>query len=177
MAKVAIYTLRSTMGQEKNAAGLISQRAGARNLDVRSVLVTDQLRGYLFIEAHPTTIESAIEGIPHVRSKIVGKVPIESLQDLLIPKPMVEGVSVGDIVEITDGPFKGSRARITSITTTREEVTVELLDSLVTIPVVIHADFVRVLQSAASLEEEDELQEEEEGDEGLYQQSSEDIRD
>ena len=54
---------------------------------------------------------------------------------------------VGDIVEIISGPFKGSRAKIVTITMTREEITVELLDSRITIPIVIHADYVRKLES------------------------------
>ncbi|MFQ5978769.1 MAG: transcription elongation factor Spt5 [Candidatus Hodarchaeales archaeon] len=150
MARVAIFTLRTTIGQERNAAMLIQQKAALRKLNVKSILVPESLRGYLFIEAHPMAIEDAIAGIPHVRSKVVGKVAITELDNLLMPKPNIEQVEQGAVVEIISGPFKGSTARISQVNMPREEVTVELLDSPVTIPVVIHADYVRIIRTANS---------------------------
>ncbi|MFX0206501.1 MAG: transcription elongation factor Spt5, partial [Candidatus Hodarchaeota archaeon] len=144
--RVQIYALRTTIGQEKNAANLIYRKVRVRNLGVRSLIVPEALKGYLFIEANPQEIDEAITGVPHVRSKIVGRVPIEELEHLLIPKPTISGVKVGDRVEIISGPFKGSQAKISAVNMTREEVTVELLDSPVTIPVVIHADYVRTVE-------------------------------
>ncbi|MHA1237260.1 MAG: KOW motif-containing protein, partial [Candidatus Hodarchaeales archaeon] len=73
----------------------------------------------------------------------------------LVPTPVIEGLKSGDIVEITEGPFKGSQARISSIYQAREEITVDLLTSSVTIPIVLHADSVRLVQ-ASEEEENDE---------------------
>jgi len=156
LVRTAIFTLRTTIGQERNAAVLIQQKSSLHKLDVKSVLVPDALRGYLFIEAHPMAIEAAIEGIPHVRSKVVGKVAIKELDHLLMPKPNIEAVEAGHVVEIISGPFKGSTARISQVNLAREEVTVELMDSPVTIPVVLHADYVRVIRTADSETESDD---------------------
>ncbi len=150
MARQAIFTLRTTIGQERNAAMLIQQKVNLHQLNVMSLLVPETLKGYLFIEAHPMAIEDAISGIPHVRSKVVGKVAIKELEHLLIPTPNIEQIAVGHIVEITSGPFKGSTAKISQVNMPREEVTVELMDSPVTIPVVIHADYVRIIRTGES---------------------------
>ncbi|MFX0095529.1 MAG: transcription elongation factor Spt5 [Candidatus Hodarchaeota archaeon] len=149
MARISIFTLRTTIGQEKNAAKQVEQRVLAnRKLRIKSVLVPENVRGYLFIEGHPASLEKVLQGVRHVRSKIVGKVNIDDISDILIPRRPIEQVQVDDIVEVTGGPFRGSQAKISAVNQTKEEVTVVLLDSPVRIPVVIHADYVRILQSA-----------------------------
>ena len=51
----------------------------------------------------------------------------------------------GDIIEIIDGPFKGLRAKLTRIEGASQEITAELLDSTMALPVRIHADYVKKL--------------------------------
>jgi transcriptional antiterminator NusG len=64
----------------------------------------------------------------------------------LIPKPVVAGMETGNIVELTSGPFKGEKARIMRIDETKEEITVELLEATVPIPVTVRGDHVKVIQ-------------------------------
>ena len=52
----------------------------------------------------------------------------------------------GDIVELVAGPFKGEKARVQKIDETKEEITVELFEAMVRIPVTVRGDHVRVLQ-------------------------------
>ncbi len=40
------------------------------------------------------------------------KVSFEEIDKFLVPPPAAEGLSTGDVVELTSGPFKGERARI-----------------------------------------------------------------
>ena len=47
MPRVQIYALRTTIGQEKNAANLIYRKVNVRNLDIRSLIVPEALKGYL----------------------------------------------------------------------------------------------------------------------------------
>jgi len=72
-------------------------------------------------------------------------------------KPTIEGLHVNDIIEIISGPFKGSRAKINRIDVGREEVTVELLDSQIPIPIKLHSDFCKVIESAAGEKVVEEL--------------------
>jgi transcriptional antiterminator NusG len=49
-------------------------------------------------------------------------------------------------VELIDGPFKGERAKIMQIDTSKEEVTVQLVESMVPIPVTVRAEALRMLE-------------------------------
>jgi len=152
LEKIGIYCFKVKKGQEFNAAEIIANRADIINLDVKAVLVTE-IQGYLFIEGNIQHITQAVESAHYV-GKQLGKVPVSELEGQLIPTPVIEGLKKGDIVEIVDGPFKSSQAKISSIYQAREEITVDLLTSSVTIPIVLHADSVKLIQS--SEEEEDE---------------------
>jgi transcriptional antiterminator NusG len=52
----------------------------------------------------------------------------------------------GQQVEIISGPFKGEKAKITRVNQSKEEVTVELLEAAVKIPVTIKAENIKVTQ-------------------------------
>ncbi|MFW9922275.1 MAG: transcription elongation factor Spt5 [Candidatus Thorarchaeota archaeon] len=150
---MTIWTLRATIGQEKAIAKHIRSKIANNEIDVWSLLIPEALRGYIFIEAESIEqIDKAVLGIPHVRSKVVGEVVIKELEGFLVPKPTIEGLHINDIIEIISGPFKGSRAKINRIDVSREEVTVELLDSQIPIPIKLHSDFCKVIESAGAAE-------------------------
>jgi transcriptional antiterminator NusG len=58
----------------------------------------------------------------------------------------VADITEGDIVEIINGPFKGEKARVKQIDASKEEITVELFEAMVSIPVTIKGDVVRVIE-------------------------------
>jgi transcriptional antiterminator NusG len=156
---MTIWTLRATIGQEKAIAKHISKKVEKNNIGVWSILVPQSLRGYIFIESDKVeNIDNAISGIPHVRNKIVGEVDVSELESFLVPKPTIEGLHINDIIEIISGPFKGSRAKINRIDVGREEVTVELLDSQIPIPIKLHSDFCKVIESAPGTAEDEETE-------------------
>jgi transcriptional antiterminator NusG len=153
---MTIWTLRATIGQERAIAKHIRKKIETKKIDVWSLLIPEPLRGYIFIEAGSIdNVDQAIIGVPHVRSRVVGEVDITELEKFLVPKPTIEGLHINDIIEIISGPFKGSRAKINRIDVGREEVTVELLDSQIPIPIKLHSDFCKVIESAAG--EADEI--------------------
>jgi len=155
---MTIWTLRATIGQERAIAKHIYKKVETKKLDVFSLLIPESLRGYLFIEAEDIeNVDNAVIGIPHLRSRVVGEVEISELESFLVPKPTIEGLHVNDLIEIISGPFKGSRAKINRIDVSREEVTVELLDSQIPIPIKLHSDFCKVIESAAGEPIEEEL--------------------
>ena len=151
LEKYGIYCYKVKKGQEFNAAESLVQYADVHRFDINTVLVTE-IQGYLFIEGNIQDILKAVDNVHYV-SKQLGRVPISELENQLVPTPVIEGLKPGDIVEITEGPFKGSQAKISSIYQAREEITVDLLTSSVTIPIVLHADSVKLIQPS---EEEDE---------------------
>jgi transcriptional antiterminator NusG len=146
--KTSIFALRTTIGQEKSVATLIEKRVDNNpQADIKVILVPESLSGYVFIEApSQREINRIITGIPHVRGKVVGKIDITELNDFLIPKPSTEGINRGDIVEITGGPFKGEKAKVTRIDPDKGDVVLELIEASFPIPVKVHADYVKLVE-------------------------------
>ena len=152
---MTVWTLRATIGQEKAIAKHIRKKIESKKIELWSILIPESLRGYLFIESGSIeNVDKSITGIPHVRNRVVGEVNLTDLESFLVPKPTIEGLNVNDIIEIISGPFKGSRAKINRIDVGREEVTVELLDSQIPIPIKLHSDFCKVIESASGQKEE-----------------------
>jgi transcriptional antiterminator NusG len=52
----------------------------------------------------------------------------------------------GILVEVIAGPFKGMQARVVRVDVTKEEVTIEILEAAFTLPITVHADYVRELK-------------------------------
>lgn len=145
----AIFAVRTTAGQEKNVANLISVRVENSKLPIRAILVPEALRGYLFIEAEgPHFVEEAISGIKHAKSRVPGVVSFQEVERYLVIKPVIEELDVDDLIEIVGGPFKGMRAKINRVDRTKEEVTLELLEATFTLPITVHADYVKLVEKA-----------------------------
>lgn len=143
----SIFAIRTTIGQEKNTAEMLESRIKTRDLPVKTILVPQEIRGYIFIEANgKSAVERARSGVKHAKGLIERKVPLKEIEELLEPKPTVSGMEKGDVVELTGGPFKGERARIIRIEDSKEEATVELFEATVPIPVTVRGDQVRVVE-------------------------------
>lgn len=155
----SVYIVRTTIGQEKGIAHVVAGRVTKRQVDLRAILVPEPLKGYIFVEAKSSReVELAIAGIPHIKGIIPGKILLNEIEHILIPRPPTEDLEIGDIVEITSGPFKGERARVIRIDASKDEVTLELFEAPSPIPVKVHADFLRIVERG----EREELEEEEE---------------
>jgi len=151
-----IFAVRTTVGQERNVSKLITGRAEANKIPLRSILVPDTLKGYIFIEADgPHIVEEAIMGIKHVRSRVPGVVSFAEVEKYVVIKPIIEELNINDVVEVTGGPFKGMKAKITEIDKTKEEVTIELLEATFTLPITVHADYVKVTEKAQQTKTEE----------------------
>jgi len=144
-----IFAIKTTTGQERNVAKLISARIDMNKIPIKAILVPETLRGYVFVEAEgPHFVEEAVAGIRHVRSRVPGVVSFSEIERYIVRKPIIEELSENDIVEITGGPFKGMRAKITRIDKTKAEVTLELLEATFTLPITVHADYVKLVEKA-----------------------------
>jgi transcriptional antiterminator NusG len=146
MSETSIYVVKTTANQERSVANLIAQIARKDKYDIRALLVPDVLKGYVLVESPaPEIVDQAIQGVPHARSVIKGASSIEEVEHFLTPKPAVIGITEGAVVELISGPFKGEMARVKRVDTTKEEITVELFEAMVPIPITVRGDNVRVL--------------------------------
>ncbi len=145
----SVFAVRTTAGQEKNVANLITIRAESAKLPIKSILVPEMLKGYIFVEAEgPHFVEEAIAGIKHIRSRVPGIVSFSEVERYIVIRPVIEELDVNDVVEVISGPFKGMRAKITRIDKTKSEVVLELLEATFTLPITVHADYVKVVEKS-----------------------------
>lgn len=145
---ITIFAIKTSIGHEKMVANGVANRARKKGMEIFSILSPTKLRGYILIEGRKNidAIQNLIKGLEHVKGIIDGETDLSEIEHFLTPKPLVSGIAVGDIVEIINGPFKGEKARVKQIDESKEEITVELFEAMVSIPVTIRGDHVRVLE-------------------------------
>ncbi|MFA5930704.1 MAG: transcription elongation factor Spt5 [archaeon] len=144
-----IFPVRTTVGQEQLVVDILSSKIAKEELNIYSIAVVPGLKGYILIEAdNEITLRRGITDTPHIKGSgiVKGAVNIEELSGLLESKPLMKTLSEGMKVEIISGPFKGEKAKITRVNQAKEEVTVELLEAAVKIPVTIKAENIKVIQ-------------------------------
>ena len=147
-ARPTVVAMKTQINQERNVADYIaSWSEDKENMGVFSILVPKPVRGYIFIEAmNPSMVDEVSDGTRKAKGIIEGDTSIEEIEHFLAPKLAVEGITEGDIVELSAGPFKGEKARVTQIDEDNDEITVELFEATVPIPVTVRGDHVRVLE-------------------------------
>ncbi len=142
-----IFTIKTQVGKEQNTADLINSRATKSKVDIPSILVTPELRGYIFVEGYDEELlKNMIKTISYARNMLDGDIPIDQIEHFLTPTSAVAKITDGDIVEMVAGPFRGEKAKITHIDYSKEEITVELLDSMVPIPITVRGEQVRIIK-------------------------------
>ncbi|WP_456373257.1 transcription elongation factor Spt5 [Methanocaldococcus sp.] len=141
-----IFAVRTMVGQEKNIAELMASRAEKEQLNVYSILATESLKGYVLVEAETKgDVEELIKRMPRVRGIVPGTISIEEIEPLLTPKKIIENIEKGDVVEIIAGPFKGERAKVIRVDKNKEEVTLELENAMVPIPITLSVEGVKIV--------------------------------
>jgi len=143
-----IFPIRTTVGQEQLVVDILSSKIAKEELNIYSIAVVPGLKGYILIESdNEITVRRGITDTPHIKGSgiVKGAVNIEELSNLLESKPLMKTLNEGMHVEIISGPFKGEKAKITRVNQAKEEVTVELLEAAVRIPVTIKAENIKVV--------------------------------
>ena len=145
-----IATLRITSGRENSVIDAITGKVRKNSIPVKSIVYTEELKGYMFVEGEANDIESATKGLPHIRGMINKPIPIEQLEKFLVKEKAEIKVELGDIIEIIGGPFKGEKGKVTRVDDTKSEITVEFLEAAMPIPVTISVNSVRMYEKKRS---------------------------
>ena len=141
------FAIKTTVNQERIVANLMELAVKKYDLDVYSILAPKELRGYVIVEAKDIqNVKRAITGIPHVRGVLSGEISLKEVEHFLTPRKAVEQIKEGYKVEIIAGPFKGEHAVVRRVDASKNEITVELLEAVVPIPITVKADHVRVIE-------------------------------
>ncbi len=141
-----IYTVRTTSGREHIVIDMIYNRVRAEKLGVKSITHPGELKGYIFIEGPEGEVRKALHGVMHIKGLIEKPVAFEEIQHFFETKKAKIVVNERDIVEIIGGPFRGEKGRIRRIDSIKDEVTVELLEASIPIPVTISIELVRLIK-------------------------------
>jgi transcription elongation factor Spt5 len=155
-----LFAVRTTRNQESNILKKIFFRFKMLDVipDIRAMLVSPLLPGYIFFEApQKRDVQIAVQGIQHIKGRIVQNIKLSELKHILLPRSVTEYLEEGDTVEIISGVFEGARAlvmRMPHDTSSSEEVVVRLLQEETPITIKIHGDYLKLVEKKEPVEEE-----------------------
>ena len=141
-----LFAVRTTGGQEKIVMRLLEARIKMGKINIQSVVLLSDLKGYVVVEAQDVSaMFDAMQGIRHVRGQLRGELTYNEIDKYLIKKSTVSELAVENTVEIIAGPFKGMKATITRVDKEKEEATVILLDATYQLPVTVDANYLKLV--------------------------------
>ncbi|MGC8568266.1 MAG: transcription elongation factor Spt5 [Candidatus Micrarchaeia archaeon] len=143
------FVVKVTSGQEKIVASILENKAANGNFEVYSITVIDGLHGYIILECQDEAVcKTFISQEKNIKGILSKPLSEEELDKMVAPKALKQQISIGDIIEFTAGPFKGYKARVIKLDDLKSEITVELMDVVVPIPITAKANTARVIQKA-----------------------------
>lgn len=144
-----LFTIKTVVGRENIVIDNVSTKAKSQGLtQVKAFIHPEEIKGYVFVEGDVKEIERAVQDVPHVRGFIKKPIELKEIARYLQPKTVVVDLSVGDILEVVGGPFKGEKGKVTRYDKVKREVTMELLEAAVPIPVTVSVEFIKVLEKS-----------------------------
>jgi len=144
-----MFVYRVTAGQEKVVADVLKHKVEKDKLAISSIAMIEELRGYLIIEAQDEVVaRQAAMRIPHIKGVLSRSMDPNELNSLIEARSPALAIKKGDIVELISGPFRGEKARVIKIDENKDELTVELTEVAVPIPVTIKSNTIRIYQKA-----------------------------
>jgi transcriptional antiterminator NusG len=168
-----LYIVKTAIGSEQRVANEIQARLdGSGSLkdiadEVFCVLHPPSMRGYVMVESSALYHVEKLIGrsggrdpkarrglnqtqLKNAKTVLPGEAPLKDILPYLEPKAVTSGIDVGCIVEIVTGAFKGEKARVLSISETKEEVSMELYETDIPMTLNMRGDHVRVIDRVIS---------------------------
>lgn len=143
------FIIRVTSSQEKITVDILENKVSRANVPVYSIILVEGMRGYLIVEAESeVACRDLIMNEPHVKGMLSKPLSEAELNSMLEVKRSMQEINVNDTVEFLSGPFKGYKARVIKVDTSKDEITVELMDVAVPIPVTTKSNTARVIEKA-----------------------------
>lgn len=141
--------IRVTSSQEKITADILENKVLKGTVPVYSIILPAGMRGYLIVEAESeSAARELIMNEPHVKGMLPKPLSAEELERLLTAKQYVQEIAINDTIEFLAGPFKGYKAKVKKVDSAKDEITVELMDVAVPIPVTTKSSTARIIEKA-----------------------------
>ncbi|ERG93674.1 transcription elongation factor Spt5 [Haloquadratum walsbyi] len=135
---MAIYAVSTQSGAEESVADRIAK---TQSIHIHSILAPSQLNSYILVESDGLKpVKKAIKDIPKANKTLGGKTSLDEALSYLDTSSEVSNVSIGDTVDIIGGPYKGQQGRVKKINEDKNQLTVELQNETIPIPVAINSD-------------------------------------
>ena len=145
-----IYSVKTIIGRENVVLEAVANKTRVENLDIKAIVHPEEIRGYVFIEGDLRDVEKAVKEIPHARGIIRTPISVEELKKFLKPVKAEIKLNEGDIIEVIGGPFKGEKGKVKRYDEVKSEVTIELIEVTVPIPVTVNAGLVKVIDKGTT---------------------------
>lgn len=142
-----IYTVRTTVGRENAVIETLISKSKGKTLNIKAIFHPEELKGYVFLEGDEEAIDEIVKAVPHVKGIIKKEVKIEDIKKFLETKKIEIKVNRGDVIEVTSGPFKNEKGKVTRVDEAKEEVTIELLEAAIPIPITVPIESVKVIEA------------------------------
>jgi len=144
---MSIFAIRTTSGREDIVIDIMSTKIKREALGIKTIFHPAEIKGYIFAEGTSGAVHKGVQGLMHIRGVIDKPVPIDDIKHFLETERRERiMVEEGNVVEIIGGPFKGEKGKITRVDAVKDEVTIELLDASIPIPVTIATEFIKILK-------------------------------
>ena len=90
-----LFAVRTTGGQEKIVMRMLEARLKMKTINVQSVLLLDDLKGYVVVEAQDvSSMFNAIQGLRHVRGQLRGELGYNEIEKYLVKKSVVTELEI-----------------------------------------------------------------------------------
>ena len=146
------FVVRVTSSQEKITADILENKVRKAGTGIYSIVLLEGMRGYLIIEAeNELAVREFVMNEPHVKGVLATPLAEAELDKMLQSKKHAHEIGVNDVIEFLAGPFKGYKAKVIKVDTSKDEITVELMDVAVPIPVTTKSNIARIIEKAEAV--------------------------
>ncbi|MCL5433657.1 MAG: transcription elongation factor Spt5 [Candidatus Marsarchaeota archaeon] len=140
------FVVKVTIGQESIISNILQNKAAKSDLPIYSILVVDGLKGYIIVEAEDeVACRQFVTKTNNIKGVLNKPLSTEELSKMIVSKSYNQEVGVGDIVEFTSGPFRGYKAKVLKVDDSKNDITVELMDVVVPIPVTAKINTTKII--------------------------------
>ncbi len=148
------FVVKVTSGQERIAANMLNSKREKSDSSVYSIILVDGMRGYLIIEAEDeSACRNFVSKVRNVRGVLPKPISTEDVEKLVSRVGVsAQEISKNDTVEFTTGPFKGYKAKVLKVDDSKSEITVELIDVVVPIPVTTKMNTAKIIEKSKNKE-------------------------
>jgi transcriptional antiterminator NusG len=144
-----IYTIKTVVGRENIVIDSIASKVKTGQLNITALLHPEEIKGYVFVEGDVKDVEKALQMVPHIRGLIKKPIEMNQIQRFLQPKSVEIELAIGDVVEVIGGPFKGEKGKVTRYDKMKREMTMELIEVTVPIPITVSVEFIKLIEKAS----------------------------